>query len=175
MKNLSKKLYVATTAIAVIAISWYLLKAFGFLTAWWALPATALVTGIFAAVLPFILRRYSAPFAIISTGLSLLVIQIMGNFISTTNIVALFIVIFTIAIITEIATNSSLHFGSLILDALLSLFAAWLIIAFSKALATVITLFICYLLIILVDFDFKFTIKSRKTEAPIMEADSTVE
>lgn len=174
MKNLREKLYVATIAIAVIAISWYLLKAFSFLTAWWALPATALVTGIFAAVLPFILRRFSAPFAIISTGLSLLIIQIMGNFISTTNIVALFIVIFAIAIITEIATNSSLHFGSLILDALLSLLAAWIIISFSKALATVITLFICYLLIILVDFDFRFTIKSRNTVEPVEPA-NTVE
>lgn len=173
MKKISKRLYVATTTIAIIAISWYLLKAFSFLECWWALPATALATGIFAAVLPFIIRRFSAPFAIISTGLELFIIQIMSSFTSTANLIPLCITIFIIAILTEIATNSDLHFGTLILDVLLSLLSAWIIIRFSKAIATLIILFINYLLVILVDFDFKFSIKGRKTAEP--DSASTVE
>ena len=47
-----KKFTTILTAIATIAIAWYLLTSYEVLTNWWSLPTIAISTGLLSLILP---------------------------------------------------------------------------------------------------------------------------
>lgn len=171
-----KKFTTILTAIATIAIVWYLLTSYEVLTNWWSLPTIAISTGLLSLILPVLVYRFKATFSIISTGLLLFIIQIVKSFMSVP-FWTLGLLIFSIAIITEVVVNN-VSFGDLLIDFAFSLIASYLIIHFSNTLITLLILILTYLLVTLVGFSFKFNLKESlgksKKKAPKVSKATTV-
>jgi len=163
MKNFTKRGSFFLSIVAILAILWFVFSSLELITRWWALPAIAAFTGILSIVIPSLAKRFRPFASVISVGWAILLYLTILPF-TASKLLALTIIIFIIAIITEILTNSGLHIGSLLLDLLISAVTAWLLTKLSfTCLGTLLGLLDCYLVVLLIDFDFSFSIKKRNT------------
>lgn len=162
-----KKLSTLLSAIAIIAIAWYIITFLGIINNWWILPLLAGVTGLFSAFLPVLMSRFKVFWSIVSTGITLLLIQTLPNFLvlnPSTKFWVLIIFIFLISLITEGLAHglSAFHPGSFILDFLIALVAAWLVSRVGSSLAVLIMLLIAFICVIIFDFNFNFSIRKKE-------------
>ena len=175
MKKFRHRIAISVTVIAVLAIVWNLLEDMNYLNKWWALPLTAAITGILAIIIPFLGKKFSILYSINAVGFTLLLMAIMRSFF-TINILSVWEAIIVIAVITEF-TQKTFHIGAGLFDLFISFVSAYLINNYgsSSMVITVIILLITYLMVILIDFDFQFSVKGANNETDISTDSNNVD
>lgn len=161
------------TIVAIISTIVYLCTYFEVTTRVWYLPLLAGVTGLTALILPALAKVAKPLWSVVSTGITLFVMQILPEWMFTVYVV--FALICLIATFSDACVHgsSNLSWGNAIFNSIISCISALIIFKVENELATAIILLIVYLITLIVDFNFQFSIKRSthkvkvKKETPI--------
>ena len=142
------------SCIALFAIVWFVCLEFELDNSWWYLLLVSGVTGL-SFLIPVVSNRFKPLWSIVGIGLSKLI-----------PIIDRFAILIIPMIITELLAygRKVLHFGGILIDVLIAIFASWLLVTFSTPIATIIILPVAIILSLVIDFDFNFSLKKDRVE-----------
>lgn len=161
-KNLNSGILLAV--IAIIAIIWYIFDGLAILNYWYALPIIAILTGILSVwIIPMISKKIKPVNSIIATGLTIMGFQIFSNFVAKDKIWLMqFIIITILSIFIDIYSYIKFNIADAIFDIGIGGFSVWLLSQTNYWLLTLILLLINFIVVLTVNFNFRFSIKSEK-------------
>ena len=163
IKRLAQTLQKILTVVAVLAIAWSILSFFDKITQWWALPLIAFFTGVIGTFLPKIAKVIRPFHSVVSTGISLLAINSVFEFIPKEfRFLGLLAILVVISILTDLFVSYRTTTGDILFDITLSVVATVIINFFGVLIITLPILLGLYSLVLLIQFDFRFSLKSNK-------------
>ena len=162
-KQLIQTLPTILSVIAVLAITWSILSFFDKMTKWWSLPLLAVITGIIGILLPKIAKSVKPFYSIISSGISLLLIDLAFEFIPKEfKFLGLLAILTVVSLLTDLLVSCQTTTGDILFDIIISIVATFIINFFGILIVTLPILLVLYVLVILIQFDFRFSLKSNK-------------
>ena len=152
--------------IATIAIIWYIFNVFSVFHYWYALPIMATLTGIISVwIIPGVSQKLKQVNAIIATGLAIIGFQIFNNFIDKDQKwIMQFILITIVSIFIDIYSYKHFNIADAIFDTGISCIAVWLLSQTDYWLYVLIILLVNFIVVLTVNFNFRFSIKSEKNK-----------
>lgn len=162
-KQLMQTLPTILSVIAVLAITWSILSFFDKMTYWWSFLLIAIITGVIGILLPKIAHKIRPFYSITSAGISLLLIESTFEFIPKgLKFLVLLTILAVISLLTDLLFSYQTTSGDILFDVVLSIVATCIISFFSVLIITLPILLILYSLVILIQFDFRFSFKKRE-------------
>ena len=149
------------TIVAILAIIWYICTDFSVTNNWWFLPLMAIITGVTTIALPIIAKRFKLFWSIVSTGITLLILQCFQEI----SFAGLVIALSVIALVTDLSVHgkSVMHIGETVFDVAISFGVALYLTYFSYSIVRTLFILIGFLLTLKIDFTFKFFLKGTNS------------
>ena len=148
------------SVIAVLAILWTNLSFFDKMNEPWTLTLIAVTAGLSSVLLPLISKWITLFYSITSTGLSLLAISIYTEFVPEEfKVVALLSTVIIISVLTDCVVSEKITIGIILFDIAVSIIAGILIYFFKEVWISSIILIITFILVLLIGYDFRFSLK----------------
>lgn len=156
------------SVIAAIAIIWYVFSNVHFFDYWYALPIISLITGVCSFIIPRIEKKLKQINSIIATGLAIMAFFIFSNFVpKDKNWIAQLIIIAGLSIFIDIYSWATFHIADSIFNVAIAAITVWLLSQTNYWLLTLIILEINFLVVLTINFHFRFYIKSEKKNREI--------
>lgn len=166
MKEKNSNINILLPVIATIAIIWYIFNVFSFFHYWYALPIMATLTGILSVwIIPGVSQKLKQVNSIIATGLAIIGFQIFSNFVEKDKTwIMQFILITIVSIFIDIYSYKHFNIADAIFDTGITCIAVWLLSQSDYWLYVLIILLVNFIVVLTVNFNFRFSIKSEKNK-----------
>lgn len=159
-KHLTQTLPTILSVIGIFTITWSILSFFDKINYWWSLSAIAITTGIVGTLLPRIANHIRPFYCITSAGISLLLIESTLEFIPKGfKFLALLTILSVVSILTDLLFSYQTTNSDILFDVVISIVATFIINFFSTLIITLPILLVLFTLVILIQFDFKVSLK----------------
>lgn len=135
---------IVLSIIATIAIIGYLFISYGLLNNWWSLPVIAVSSGIISMLLAKLSKRCHPCYAVTEVGIFLLTMTTWNSIMAFNSFFELAICLYAISVFFDFAL-ARVSLRSIIIDFLITFFAAWVIFPLDNGIITLISAFIAYL------------------------------
>ena len=168
MNKKNSTIKILLPVIATIAIIWYIFNVFSFFHYWYALPIMATLTGILSVwIIPGVSQKLKQVNSIIATGLAIMGFQILGNFVDKDKTwIMQFILITIVSIFIDIYSYKHFNIADAIFDTGITCISVWLLSQTDYWLYVLIILLVNFIVVLTVNFNFRFSIKSEKNKKP---------
>lgn len=166
MKEKNSNINILLPVIATIAIIWYIFDGLAILNYWYALPIMATLTGILSVwIIPGVSQKLKQVNSIIATGLAIIGFQIFSNFVEKDKTwIMQFILITIVSIFIDIYSYKHFNIADAIFDTGITCIAVWLLSQSDYWLYVLIILLVNFIVVLTVNFNFRFSIKSEKNK-----------